>query len=181
MASTLYEIENIKINGEEDKESLLEDKRILLRKLYLAELRLSARDAELEYLHDLIHSLKSTTSFNKPTSQPIKKIRKGPPYLFQQQFSPRSSEVRSFEPHPLSALDSLGIVADQMLSDPEFDSTTTTTSQGEKRFRSRLDDRRSQRSMDSAVTLLTMPQLTTPTQKSKMKKEIERGIKFYSS
>ncbi|KAG1147109.1 hypothetical protein G6F37_002872 [Rhizopus arrhizus] len=168
MASTLYEIENIKINCEDDhldKDSLLEDKRILLRKLYLAELRLSARDAELEYLHDLIHSLKSTPSFNKPISQPIKKIRKGPPYLFQQQFSPRSSEVRSFEQHPLSALDSLGIVADQMLSDPEFDSTTTTTSQGEKRFRSRLDDRRSQRSMDSAVTLLTMPQLTTPTQK----------------
>jgi hypothetical protein len=179
MASTLYEIENIKINGEEDKESLLEDKRILLRKLYLAELRLSARDAELEYLHDLIHSLKSTTSFNKPTSQPIKKIRKGPPYLFQQQFSPRSSEVRSFEPHPLSALDSLGIVADQMLSDPEFDSTTTTTSQGEKRFRSRLDDRRSQRSMDSAVTLLTMPQLTTPTQKIESNHEIKKPRTTY--
>ncbi|KAG1448157.1 hypothetical protein G6F56_009027 [Rhizopus delemar] len=171
MASTLYEVEKIQIPSERiEREDLVEDRKMLMRKLYLAELRLAARDAELEYLHELVDSLKSTT-FTKPP--PLKKARKGPPYLFQQQFSPRSSEVRSFEQHPLTALDSLGIVADQMLSDPEFDSGNSKR-QGEKRLRSRLDDRRSQRSMDSAVTLLTMPQLITPsvqkTQESSAKK-----------
>ncbi|CAO3685391.1 unnamed protein product [Rhizopus microsporus] len=171
MASTLYEIEKIQVPPEDaelDKEALLKDRNILLRKLYLAELRLSARDAELEYLHEVVDSLKSST-FNKPPQPhpPYKKIRKGPPYLLQQQFSPRSSEVRLYDQQPLTALDSLGIVADQMLSDPEFDSNTSTTAydQNTKRVRSRLDDRRSQRSMDSAVTLLTMPQLISPSAK----------------
>lgn len=163
MASLLYNIENMELppqDNEMDKESLLNNRKLLLRKLHLAELRLSARDAEIDYLHNL---LDSKTSVSSPKE---KKSRKGPPYLFQQQYSPRNSEVRSSEQHPLSGLDSLGIVADQMLSDPEFDSTTNrAVLSNEKRLRSRLDDRRSQRSIDSAATLLAMPQLMVPTRK----------------
>ncbi|KAI9258478.1 hypothetical protein BY458DRAFT_517992 [Sporodiniella umbellata] len=171
MASTLYAVEQIKVPADRtETEALVEDRKTLMRKLYLAELRLSARDVELEYLHEWVDSLKSST-FTKP----IKKARKGPPYLLQQQFSPRSSGVRYLDhpPQPLTALDSLGIVADHMLSDPEFDSTQR---RGEKRLRSGLNDRRSQRSMDSAVTLLTMPQWssahqnTSPTQPNKKSK-----------
>lgn len=186
MASILTDIENMELPTEDtqlDKDTLLSDRKVLLRKLHLAELRLSARDAEIDYLHEVVESLKSghlqpsspymsnngsiITSSPKPSSSSSaafgKKLRKGPPYLFQQQYSPRSSEVRSSEQHPLSGLDSLGIVADQMLSDPEFEtSTTTQRASGEKRLRSRLDDRRSQRSIDSAATLLAMPQLMVP-------------------
>ncbi|KAF1798618.1 Homeodomain-like DNA binding domain-containing transcription factor [Mucor lusitanicus] len=150
-----------------DKEELLQDRALLKRKLYLSELRLSARDAEIDYLHELIETLKSNQQQQQQQQQnhshhPHKKLRKGPPYLFQQQYSPRS-DIRSNEPHPLSGLDSLGIVADQMLSDPEFEGSTHSSHYtNEKRLRSRLDDRRSQRSIDSAATLLAMPQLMVP-------------------
>jgi hypothetical protein len=188
MAGTLTDIENMEFPTEDtqlDKETLLSDRKILLRKLHLAELRLSARDAEIDYLHEVVDTLKSNalqqpsspymnsgsiTSPKPSSSQAFgKKLRKGPPYLFQQQYSPRSSEVRSSEQHPLSGLDSLGIVADQMLSDPEFETSTTSNRASEKRLRSRLDDRRSQRSIDSAATLLAMPQLMVPQRKSKLK------------
>jgi hypothetical protein len=171
-ASILYEIERIELPNEDmvlDKETLLDDRKLLMRKLHLAELRLSARDAEIEYLHELVNNLRSQSSTNtssnsttSPKPQFQKKMRKGPPYLFQQQYSPRSSEIRS-EQHPLSGLESLGIVADQMLSDPEFESSSSNVGASEKRLRSRLDDRRSQRSIDSAATLLAMPQLMTST------------------
>lgn len=160
MASLLYTIENMDLPATDldlDKDTLLSDRKLLLRKLHLAELRLSARDAEIDYLHNLLDS--------SSKHSPKEKKRKGPPYLFQQQYSPRSSEVRSSEQHPLSGLDSLGIVADQMLSDPEFDTTSHRVLSNEKRLRSRLDDRRSQRSIDSAATLLAMPQLMVPTRK----------------
>ncbi|KAI8886196.1 hypothetical protein K501DRAFT_63882 [Backusella circina FSU 941] len=171
-ASILHEIEKIELPSEDmvlDKETLLEDRKLLMRKLHLAELRLSARDAEIEYLHELVNNLRpqpstytSSNSTTSPKPQYQKKMRKGPPYLFQQQYSPRSSEIRS-EQHPLSGLESLGIVADQMLSDPEFESSSSNIASSEKRFRSRLDDRRSQRSIDSAATLLAMPQLISST------------------
>lgn len=195
-ASILTTIENMEIPTEDsllDKESLLNDRKNLIRKLHLSELRLTARDAEIDYLHQVIDTLKSNNNIQHPyttnsTTAPSspylsnsantsptnkssqllhptsKKLRKGPPYLFQQQYSPRSSEVRASEQHPLSGLDSLGIVADQMLSDPEFETTTSssTRSLNEKRLRTRLDDRRSQRSIDSAATLLAMPQLMIP-------------------
>lgn len=180
MASLLYDIENMELPPEDaqlDKETLLSDRRLLIRKIHLAELRLSARDAEIDYLHEVLNSLKSSNTVSSPflnntsTTSPKqsssfgKKLRKGPPYLFQQQYSPRSSEVRSSEQHPLSGLDSLGIVADQMLSDPEFETCSSSTRgilSNEKRLRTRLDDRRSQRSIDSAATLLAMPQLMGP-------------------
>ncbi|GAA5804229.1 hypothetical protein HPULCUR_009716 [Helicostylum pulchrum] len=183
MASLLYDIENMELPPEDvqlDKDTLLSDRRLLIRKIHLAELRLSARDAEIDYLHEVLNSLKSSNTVSSPflnntttssTTSPKqsssfgKKLRKGPPYLFQQQYSPRSSEVRSSEQHPLSGLDSLGIVADQMLSDPEFETCSSSTRgiiSNEKRLRTRLDDRRSQRSIDSAATLLAMPQLMGP-------------------
>ncbi|KAI8074215.1 uncharacterized protein B0P05DRAFT_588536 [Gilbertella persicaria] len=165
MAKTLQDIEEIQVAPQDkdlDKEALLNDRTLLLRKLHLAELRLSARDTEIEYLHQVIDTLKANTmNTSSPKPQFQKKLRKGPPYLFQQQYSPRS-EVRTSEPHPLSGLDSLGIVADQMLSDPEFEGSNSKSSVPEKRLRSRLDDRRSQRSIDSAATLLAMPQLMIP-------------------
>lgn len=169
MASLLYTIENTELSpcdiNELDKESLIHDRKLLLRKLHLAELRLSARDAEIDYLHNLLDSKNNTCTTNNNTLSPKeKKPARKVPYLFQQQYSPRS-EVRSSEQHPLSGLDSLGIVADQMLSDPEFDSTSHRVLSNEKRLRSRLDDRRSQRSIDSAATLLAMPQLMVPTRK----------------
>ncbi|CAO3608771.1 unnamed protein product [Mucor hiemalis] len=180
-AQILTTIENMELPKEDtllDKETLLNDRKLLARKLHLAEMRLSARDAEIDYLHEVIDTLKSSnvtmhhspylnSATTSPKPQPTqlfgKKLRKGPPYLFQQQYSPRSSEVRSSEQHPLSGLDSLGIVADQMLSDPEFETTTSShRDTNEKRLRTRLDDRRSQRSIDSAATLLAMPQLMIP-------------------
>lgn len=172
MGSTLEKIENMDISNKEDKLSLMNDRIILSRKLYLAELRLSARNTEIDYLNEMVDTLKTNLNhcqeFNtSPRPQFQKKLKKGPPYLFQQQFSPRS-EVRSSEQqYSLSALDSLGIVADQMLSDPEFEgpSQREKAITTEKRLRSRLDDRRSQRSIDSAATLLAMPQLSS-TQKS---------------
>jgi hypothetical protein len=168
IASILEKIEKMELPSDVssfDKEALLNDRTLLMRKLHLAELRLTARDAEIDYLHEVVDTLK-TNAANHAVASPKpfhKKLRKGPPYLFQQQYSPRSSEVRSTEQHPLSGLDSLGIVADQMLSDPEFESTSSVApSSSEKRLRSRLDDRRSQRSIDSAATLLAMPQLMIP-------------------
>jgi hypothetical protein len=171
MASTLEKIESLDLSNIEketvDKDTLLTDRKILSRKLYLAELRLSARDAEIDYLNEMIDTYKTNyQEFNRvqsasPRVPPLqKKLKKGPPYLFQQQYSPRS-EVRSSEQYHLSPLDSLGIVADQMLSDPEFENSTHHRERPimEKRLRSRLDDRRSQRSIDSATTLLAMPQL----------------------
>lgn len=162
MASILEDIENLDLTAEEkemDKDALLNDRKTLLRKLRLAELRLSARDAEINYLHEVIHTVKSHHGVGQNGTF-SKKSRRGPPYLFQQQFSPRS-DIRSSEQHHLSALDSLGIVADQMLSDPEFEGHHDTPPV-EKRVRSRLGDRRSQRSIDSAATLLAMPQLMVP-------------------
>lgn len=167
MAHILETIEKMEPTPEEqelDKQELLQDRALLKRKLYLSDLRLSARDAEIEYLHEMVETLKANQQQQQQHTghHPHKKLRKGPPYLFQQQYSPRS-EIRSNEQHPLSGLDSLGIVADQMLSDPEFEGSTHSTHYtNEKRLRSRLDDRRSQRSIDSAATLLAMPQLMVP-------------------
>ncbi|KAI8642459.1 hypothetical protein BD408DRAFT_366628 [Parasitella parasitica] len=167
MAHILDQIEKMEPTKDEqelDKEQLIQDRTLLKRKLYLSDLRLSARDAEIEYLHEMVETLKSNQQQQQQNhhQHSHKKVRKGPPYLFQQQYSPRS-EIRSNEQHPLSGLDSLGIVADQMLSDPEFEGSTHSSHYtNEKRLRSRLDDRRSQRSIDSAATLLAMPQLMVP-------------------
>ncbi|KAI8989310.1 hypothetical protein BDB01DRAFT_833432 [Pilobolus umbonatus] len=179
MANILYNIENIELPPDDanlSRETLLSERKTLLRKLRLADFRLSARDAELEHLRDLIETSKMSTNNNnhnnnthshhQPKSFIPNKLRKPPSYLFQQQYSPRNSEVRLSEAHhPLSGLDSLGIVADQMLSDPEFESSSASPAviTNEKRLRSRLDDRRSQRSIDSAATLLAMPQLMVST------------------
>lgn len=177
ISSILERIEKMELSpdvSDLDKEALLNDRTLLMRKLHLAELRLTARDTEIDYLHEVIDTLK-TNAANQAVASPKpfqQKLRKGPPYLFQQQYSPRSSEVRSADHHPLSGLDSLGIVADQMLSDPEFESTSSNAPTGsEKRLRSRLNDRRSQRSIDSAATLLAMPQLMIPQRMARGKNE----------
>ncbi|KAI9307174.1 hypothetical protein BJ944DRAFT_262361, partial [Cunninghamella echinulata] len=148
LTNILYNIENMQPSTDDrntDKDILLEEKKQLLRKLHLAELRLSARDAEMEYLQHQNQMLMKHNNNNNnhnhndsrlspdinksnrrsPTPQ---LARKGPPYLFQQQYSPKMrSNVRPTTPQrhvnhqKLSGLDSLGILADQMLSDPDFE------------------------------------------------------------
>lgn len=133
-----------------EKDDLLQEKQQLLRKLHLAELRLSARDAEIEYIiqqqqqyssmkHYNSNSNNSTTTASgdrgsvSPDSAKAARrsptphlARKGPPYLFQQQYSPKMrSSIRppttNRHHQKLSGLESLGILADQMLSDPDFE------------------------------------------------------------
>ncbi|KAI9250452.1 hypothetical protein BDA99DRAFT_541706 [Phascolomyces articulosus] len=150
ISSTLQKIERIGLSSEEspsDNTTLLEERKLLLRKLHLGELRLRARDAELNYLHNLVWSFRHpspTTSddddddeeeedeeqdgqkeqvdkkkkqnvLDKKTSissSPSSTTIPSPLFLLQKQYSPR----------PMSALDSLSILADQMLSDPDFGS-----------------------------------------------------------
>ncbi|KAI7898208.1 uncharacterized protein BX663DRAFT_443488 [Cokeromyces recurvatus] len=100
MASTLDKIEHMSTSNLDDKESLFKDRTLLMRKLHLAELRLSARDAEIEYLHEIIDTLNANV---QESNTHLKKKK----YLFQQQYSPD---------YRLSGLESLGIVADQMLN-----------------------------------------------------------------
>lgn len=77
------------------QEELLEDRKVLLRKLHLMELRLRARDAELSYLHDTLDR--------------------------QQHAFLRLQDSYQDNHRQLSGLESLGIVADQVLSNPNFD------------------------------------------------------------
>lgn len=183
------------------------------RKLHLAELRLNTRDAELEYLYQVSKSSNSHPSYyphheiSSPklqhqqlasfTSSP----RRGPPYLFQQQYSPKMRhEIRppppkqSQSPLPppaqspqqqhstatttqsqttaassspttqqhMSALESLGIVADRMLNDPDF---------SKEEHEATREARRSKRSIDSANALLSMPILKAPVRKDNEGKE----------
>ncbi|CAO3591010.1 unnamed protein product [Absidia cylindrospora] len=162
MANILQTTENIHVSSEVskmEKSDLLLERQQLLRKLHLYELRLSARDIEMNYIirqHEqqrqqlsqqqspsLLplkrHSSNISTSgrgaspspdFSKTARQsPTPQFnRKGSPYLFQQQYSPkmrssvRPSSTHRHHPHQkLSGIDSLGYLADQMLSDPDFD------------------------------------------------------------
>ncbi|CAO3624167.1 unnamed protein product [Cunninghamella blakesleeana] len=140
LTNILHTIENMQSTTDDmkaDKETLLEEKKQLLRKLHLAELRLSARDAEMDYLQHQNQLLSKNNHNDSRSSPDINKsahrsptpqfARKGPPYLFQQQYSPKMrSNVRPTTPQrhsnqKLSGLDSLGILADQMLSDPDFE------------------------------------------------------------
>jgi hypothetical protein len=127
------------------KDQLLEDRKRLQQKLHLGQLRLKARDAEIEYLHHLKQpqhfshqrpsdetNLSHQSSSPQPTnaSPRFKKDdahNKTRRYLFQQQYSPKlRSEIR---PTSISGLDSLGILADQMLSDPDFESQHADTTE----------------------------------------------------
>ncbi|KAG0168962.1 hypothetical protein DFQ28_004133 [Apophysomyces sp. BC1034] len=199
MSATLQRIEKMELPPEDtklDRDSLLEERKLLKRRLHLADLRLSARDAELDYLHEILRSYNAhpprTTHDHAPppitlrSPTPQKQHRRGPPYLFQQQYSPKlRSEIR---PQHISGLDSLGILADQMLSNPDFDSKGSPsksreayTGEGNRvldssealqksppptdrvgvtvEFAPQLDERRSKRSIDSANALLSMPRL----------------------
>ncbi|KAI9315884.1 hypothetical protein BX666DRAFT_1952427 [Dichotomocladium elegans] len=196
ITSTLHSIETMKLSDEEvnlDKEALLQERILLKRKLHLAELRLSARDAEIEYLCQVlkttnshpsyyphhektpeVSSPKQTKESNTFTSSP----RCTPPYLFQQQYSPKMRHEIRLPPHQeqpqqskssISPLESLRIVADRMLNDPSGFSPTVEAA------------RRSKRSIDSANTLLSMPQLKFPEPKEnqgtyKMKTNSEREL-----
>ncbi|ORZ23220.1 hypothetical protein BCR42DRAFT_404277 [Absidia repens] len=163
MANILQTTENIRISSEVskmEKDDLLLERQQLLRKLHLNELRLSARDIEMNYIikqyeqqrQQLLqqqspsllplkrHSSNISTSgrgaspspdFSKTARQsptPQFNRKGGSPYLFQQQYSPkmrsrvRPSSTHRHHPHQkLSGIDSLGYLADQMLSDPDFD------------------------------------------------------------
>ncbi|KAI7864501.1 hypothetical protein BDF14DRAFT_1884243 [Spinellus fusiger] len=256
MSNTLHHIESIELpssSSECHPKVLQEECIIMRRKLHLLQLRLSARDAELEYLHETLRSYQpqlqqesfmsflkvrspattttttTTTTTNNnnnlanatasstgtaPThsssstasstgtatlinatspslSSPLRYQHKGPPYLFQQQYSPKiRSEIR---PHPISALDSLGIVADQMLNDLDSQKTeknpmdtvlsrfnhdslsksplSRSSALKEEREKKRYDrekdslsqdHKRSKRSIDLANTLLSIPNLVFP-------------------
>ncbi|KAL0091107.1 hypothetical protein J3Q64DRAFT_1693072 [Phycomyces blakesleeanus] len=196
VGTTLRTVENIELSAEEtsmDSKCLLEERKLMMRKLHLAELRLSARDAELDYLHETLRAYNAHAAHHEPPisrQSPTlqKQFRKGPPYLFQQQYSPKiRSDLRppAQQSHLMSGLDSLGILADQMLSNPDFEkketqgdtiagkntstdletdtdtnfaqsSPTTWSIPAEPRH---FDLKRSKRSIDSANTLVAMPSL----------------------
>ncbi|KAI7865736.1 hypothetical protein BDF14DRAFT_1883324 [Spinellus fusiger] len=190
IGSILRTVEHMELLPEDtamDKKALLEERRLMLRKLHLTELRLTARDAELEYLHETLRTYhESPVSRHSPTLQ--KQFNKGPPYLFQQQYSPKMrSEIRpTSQPSPfMSGLDSLGILADQMLSNPDFESNETAIHEKYSQSLSDktpthtstssfvawkipnntyMDNKRSKRSIDSANTLVSMPSLVIPRQ-----------------
>ncbi|ORZ18712.1 hypothetical protein BCR42DRAFT_231540 [Absidia repens] len=132
----LHSMENLELPASDadlSKAQLLEDRKRLQQKLHLGQLRLKARDAEIEYLHhlkqphhhhadELIPPQSSSSPQSINASPRFKKDsnHKTRPYLFQQQYSPKlRSDIR---PSTISGLDSLGILADQMLSDPDFES-----------------------------------------------------------
>ncbi|CAO3654153.1 unnamed protein product [Cunninghamella echinulata] len=174
----LQSVEDMELLPEDDKlskEELLEDRKQLLRKIHLSNLRLKAREAELDYFQDLLKSREQqqstqhydhtnnnlsipmtssssssgipsssitatsssspktiTTSASTTTASHHKSPRftdspRNRPYLFQQQYSPKMrSDIRPAT--AISGLDSLGILADQMLSDPGFESQNATSS-----------------------------------------------------
>ncbi|KAI9252835.1 hypothetical protein BDA99DRAFT_563151 [Phascolomyces articulosus] len=228
VTSTLQGIETMELPPHESQlslDTLLEERKLLKRKLHLSELRLSARDAELEYLHQLLKSSSSeqpqqhpqapsfyphyetTPSIQSPKPQHQQQQhsqqqqqqqapfgsspKRGPPYLFQQQYSPKmrhdirppsmqqttnnsntegtaSPQLGQQQEQQLSALESLGIVADRMLNDPGFTApqekkketteTKTATRRKKKNDSPNLDSiNRSKRSIDSANVLLSMP------------------------
>lgn len=201
-----------------DRDTLLEERKILKRKLHLAELRLNTRDAELEYLYQVSKSSNSHPSYypHHEVSSPklqhqqlasfTSSPRRGPPYLFQQQYSPKmrheirppppkqsqsplpppaqspqqqhtstqsqSTHAASSSPNTqqqqqhMSALESLGIVADRMLNDPDF---------SKEEHEATKEARRSKRSIDSANALLSMPTLKFPARKD------NEGIKIWGA
>ncbi|KAI8384974.1 uncharacterized protein BYT42DRAFT_612632 [Radiomyces spectabilis] len=131
MNSALETIEKMELSSKDtnlDKETLTEECRLLLRKLHLAELRLAARDAELNYLHDKLRSYTMPPYESAPVFRRSPKPNYPPSihssYLLQQQYSPKlRTAIRPQAPSggSLSGLESLGILADQMLSDPDFE------------------------------------------------------------
>ncbi|KAI9300376.1 hypothetical protein BJ944DRAFT_273130, partial [Cunninghamella echinulata] len=173
----LQSVEDMELLPEDDKlskEELLEDRKQLLRKIHLTNLRLKAREAELDYFQDILKSKEqqstqhydhtnnnlsipmtsSSSSSGIPSSSITATSTSSPktttasasatatashhksprftdsprnrPYLFQQQYSPKMrSDIRPAT--AISGLDSLGILADQMLSDPDFESQNATS------------------------------------------------------
>ncbi|CAO3599140.1 unnamed protein product [Absidia cylindrospora] len=120
----LHSMESLELSAKDasvDKTELLEDKKRLQQKLHLGQLRLKARDAEIEFLRLKQHQEDQPNNPLPPSSPRFKDTtHKTRPYLFQQQYSPK---LRSdIQPNTISGLDSLGMLADQMLSDPDFES-----------------------------------------------------------
>ncbi|SAM04089.1 hypothetical protein [Absidia glauca] len=136
MAHLLHTVENMELTDKEadlDKEQLLEDRKRLQKKLHLNQVRLQTRDLELEFLNMKRQKQQQQDEPSQPPSSPSTtasaqmnvspriqdRTLKNRPYLFQQQYSPKlRSDIR---PNTISGLDSLGILADQMLSDPDFE------------------------------------------------------------
>ncbi|KAI8070741.1 hypothetical protein BC940DRAFT_295449 [Gongronella butleri] len=228
MAQILQSIEDMPLptkDTEMDKEALLADRKVLLRKQQLMQLRLKTRDAEIAYLTDRVkrqaaassshpmlrashlphgHASNSSPLMSKAAAaaasgtslmppgrgaslSPSTSPRFGDkrPYLFQQQYSPKlrseigpgdratgAAAASSAAPlSPRSGLDSLGMLADQMLSDPDFDQHHSDSDAPHRHKRTHMyirDDvpggshsfrpfeKRSKRSIDSATTLLSM-------------------------
>ncbi|KAI7853076.1 hypothetical protein BDC45DRAFT_512230 [Circinella umbellata] len=151
ISSTLQKMERIELSFDDkdtqqllDKKQLMEDRKILIRKLHLNELRLRARDAELNYLRNLIwtyrHSVNNSEEENEDDSEENdndnddKSTENDPLILTKKQNNDtdvsqeqhlrkqQQKEEEESKKRPISALDSLSILADQMLNDPEFGS-----------------------------------------------------------
>ncbi|KAI9488378.1 hypothetical protein BDB00DRAFT_848210 [Zychaea mexicana] len=151
ISCTLQRIEKMGLapeNAQLDVKDLREERRVLMRKLHLTELRLRARDAELNYLHSLAwskqqrhqpsddddtgdhddHDDEQLHKHDKSNNDTIVGRLSPSAYLLQKQSSPvlqpkqQQKQATTTGNRPISALDSLSILADQMLSDPDFGS-----------------------------------------------------------
>jgi hypothetical protein len=166
-----------------DRETLLQDRKTLLRKLRLSEMRSATKDVELDILSREYQKI----MYNRDTpelrpvalrgSKADSQSRRGDiQYLLQQGYSP----VMRHDTPPLgkqrSGLDDLGIVANQMLTDMDKSDikekepitaepvpmTKGNTSRRVLSHVSSRDEKRSQRSIDSAAALVSMPTAQFP-------------------
>ncbi|CAO3693597.1 unnamed protein product [Umbelopsis ramanniana] len=166
-----------------DRETLLQDRKTLLRKLRLSEMRSATKDVELDILSREYQKI----MYNRDTpelrpvalrgSKTESHNRRGDlQYLLQQGYSP----VMRHDTPPLgkqrSGLDDLGIVANQMLTDMDksdvkekapitAEPLPMTKGNPSRRVTSHLssrEEKRSQRSIDSAAALVSMPTAQFP-------------------
>ncbi|KAI9284956.1 hypothetical protein BC943DRAFT_352789 [Umbelopsis sp. AD052] len=166
-----------------DRETLLHDRKTLLRKLRLSEMRSATKDVELDILSREYQKI----MYNRDTPELRPVALRGPKaesqarrgdvqYLLQQGYSP----VMRHDTPPLgkqrSGLDDLGIVANQMLTDMDKSDikekapiiaeplpiTKGNTSRRVPLHVSSRDEKRSQRSIDSAAALVSMPTALFP-------------------
>lgn len=166
-----------------DRETLLQDRKALLRKLRLSEMRSATKDVELDILSREYQKI----MYNRDTpelrpvalrgSKAHSHNRRGDiQYLLQQGYSP----VMKHDTPPLgkqrSGLDDLGIVANQMLTDmdkSDVKEKAPITAEPQpiikgnpsRRVTSHIssrEEKRSQRSIDSAAALVSMPTAQFP-------------------
>lgn len=187
-----------------DRETLLQDRKTLLRKLRLSEMRSATKDVELEMISREYQKI--IYNRDTPELRPValhgskssaQSRRNGNRYLLQQGFSPSMRHDTPPLSKQRSGLDSLGIVANQMLTDMDKDNTkfkepavaesAHETAQAPKASSSKRvgeisnprDEKRSQRSIDSATALLSMQPITMNFPEREPKSNILPKSKLY--